>query len=521
LLARSSEATLIGDFLLTTAERVPEAIALVGDEQRLSYRDLSLRAWRVARALEGRGVGRGDRVMLFSTNSIDMVVAFWAVVLAGGVAVPIGATTKADKLAWLIEHCDAAAVITEKRLSPVLAAAPAASRLRAVFVSDSSAPWSDASDLASTHALPDHDAPVCPVAAADLAAIIYTSGSTGRPKGVMLSHRNMVSAAGSISQYLGIGPDDVIQVLSPMSFDYGLYQCLLSARQACRLVLAPPLTLPGQVLRQTAAEHVTFFPGVPTLFAMLYQLGDVSPWDLSRVRAVTSTGAALTEQHIAMVRRIFPAARIYSMYGVTECKRCSYLPPEDIARKPGSVGLAIPGTELWLEDEQHRPVGPNRVGQIVVRGPHVMQGYWRDPVATARVLRPGRRTDERVLCTGDLGRLDEDGYLYFVGRTDDIIKSGGEKVAPKEVEMVLAAIPGVKEVAVVGVADRLLGQAVKAFVVTDSTLTEADLLRACRARLEAHMVPGSIVLMTALPRNANGKIDKQALKSDMPTASLG
>jgi acyl-CoA synthetase (AMP-forming)/AMP-acid ligase II len=277
------------------------------------------------------------------------------------------------------------------------------------------------------------------------------------------------------------------------------------------------------VLKQAAAEGVTFFPGVPTVFAMLGEIDDVSRWDLSRVRAVTSTGAVLSQRHIATIRRIFPSARIFSMYGVTECKRCTYLPPDALDRKPGSVGIAMPDTELWLVDDQDRRLGPNQVGQIVIRGPTVMRGYWEDPVETSRMLRPGPTPGERVLYTGDLGRLDEDGYLYFVGRMDDIIKSRGEKVAPKEVELVLAAIPGVKEVAVIGIADDLLGQAVKAFVALDkgATLAEGDVLRACRDKLEGFMVPGSIVFLPSLPKSANGKIDKLSLGEAANTGHAG
>jgi amino acid adenylation domain-containing protein len=477
----------------------------------VSYRELGARACRFARALLRRNLAPGDRVAIFSGNTIDMVVAFWGTLVAGGVAVPIGACTRTEKLAWLLDHCGAAALVTERRLSSVYAEALASTkRPCTVFVSGLAA--HEPTDFATALAEADSDEPSAGDHAPDaLAAILYTSGSTGRPKGVMLTHASMVAATGSISQYLGLREDDVIQCLLPMSFDYGLYQCLLSAHRGCRLVLAPPLTLPGQVLKQAAAERVTFFPGVPTVFALLGELGEVSRWDLSSVRAVSSTGAALTAGHIAIIRRVFPAARIFSMYGVTECKRCSYLPPEDLARKPGSVGIAIPHTELWLVDERDRRLGPNQVGQIVVRGPTVMRGYWADPDATARALRPGPLPGERVLYTGDLGRLDDEGYLYFVARTDDVIKSGGEKVAPKEVELVLAEIPGVKEVAVVGVPDAFLGHAVKAFVVLGAPLRESDLLRVCRSKLESFMVPRSIAIVASLPKNANGKIDKPVL----------
>jgi acyl-CoA synthetase (AMP-forming)/AMP-acid ligase II len=457
-------------------------------------------------------------VLIFADNSSAMAIAFWAALVADAVAVPVNPQTRSDKLGWLLEHCGAAALVTERRLAPAFV--PALRRvaeLRAVVVAGvagagAAADPDGALDFAATVAGAPEDMPA-QASEGDLAAIIYTSGSTGHPKGVMLSHRNMVSAAASICAYLELGEDDVVHALSPLSFDYGLYQLILSVRQGARLVLAPPFTLPAQVLKQAAAERVTFFPGVPTQFSLLARLNDVSRWDLTSVRAVTSTAAALTAGHVATIARLFPRARLFSMYGLTECKRCTYLPPADLARKPGSVGVAIPGSELWLVDEHDRRLGPGEVGQLVIRGPHVMLGYWRDADDTARKLRPGPLPGERVLYTGDLCRLDDEGYLYFVARMDDIIKSRGEKVAPKEVELALQAIPGVHEAAVIGVADEILGQAVEAFVVLadGARLSEAELVRECRARLEGFMVPRRIAIVPSLPRSANGKIDKRAL----------
>jgi acyl-coenzyme A synthetase/AMP-(fatty) acid ligase len=240
---------------------------------------------------------------------------------------------------------------------------------------------------------------------------------------------------------------------------------------------------------------------------------DVAGLDFSRVRYVSNTAAALPEKHIDVLRKLFPAARIFSMYGLTECKRCSYLPPEDLDRKPGSVGVAIPNTELWIVDEQGRRLGPQEVGQLVVRGATVMKGYWEKPAETAEKLRPGPLPGESVLYTGDYCRFDEDGYLYFVGRMDDIIKSRGEKVPPKEVEGVLLNLPGVKEAAVVGVPDPILGQAVKAFIVLEktSTLTDKQIRHACQSRLEAYMVPREIEFVADLPKTASGKIRKTGL----------
>jgi acyl-CoA synthetase (AMP-forming)/AMP-acid ligase II len=246
---------------------------------------------------------------------------------------------------------------------------------------------------------------------------------------------------------------------------------------------------------------------------MIEGMNHLATFDFSRVRYVTSTAAALPVGRLLRLREIFPSARVYSMYGLTECKRCTYLPPEEIDRRPASVGIAIPNTEIWLVDEHGNRLGPNQVGQLVVRGATVMQGYWEKPDATARRLRPGPLPGEFVLFTGDYCRFDEDGFLYFVGRMDDIIKSRGEKVAPKEVEHALMSIPGISDAAVIGVPDDLLGQAIKAFVVLrdGASLTPQAIRRGCQKRLEAFMVPTQVTVVPALPYHANGKINKTEL----------
>ncbi|HEY8551568.1 MAG TPA: AMP-binding protein, partial [Vicinamibacterales bacterium] len=292
------------------------------------------------------------------------------------------------------------------------------------------------------------------------------------------------------------------------------YQMIMAFRMGARLVLERSFTFPAQVLKVMVEEGVTGFPGVPTIFAVLAELRNLKDYDFSRIRYVTNTAAALPVKHITMLRELFPQARIYSMYGLTECKRCTYLPPEDIDRKPTSVGIAIPNTELWLVDEQGNRLGPNQVGQLVIRGATVMRGYWEKPEATAEKLKPGPLPGEYVLYTGDYCRLDEEGYLYFVGRMDDIIKSRGEKVAPKEVEQALYNIRGVRDAAVIGVPDEILGQAVKAFVVLENgvTLTEKDIQRECQARLENFMVPKYVEIVPDLPKTATGKIKKTDLR---------
>jgi len=262
------------------------------------------------------------------------------------------------------------------------------------------------------------------------------------------------------------------------------------------------------------SEGVTGFPGVPTIFAVLAELKSLHEYDFSKVRYVTNTAAALPVKHIQRLREVFPNTRLYSMYGLTECKRCTYLPPEDIDRKPTSVGIAIPNTELWIVDEDGNKVGPNTVGQLVIRGATVMRGYWEKPEQTARKLKPGPLPGEYVLYTGDHCQLDDEGYLYFVGRMDDIIKSRGEKVAPKEIEHVLYNIKGVRDAAVIGVPDETLGQAVKAFVVLEqgSSLTPKDIQRECQAKLESFMLPKYVEIVQDLPTTSTGKIKKTDLR---------
>jgi len=513
------EPHLLHDYLIESARRLPSKGALVCGEQRLTYGEIDARSNQLARGLRRRGVERGERVVVFADNGPEAVVAFWAALKADAVVSVVNPQTKADKLAYLLNDCRARALVTEAPLARVFLEAARRSPLESVIVAGGpddgllgqlpgGAAWGPVLE-----AEPKDQPPARQGIDLDLASIVYTSGSTGDPKGVMLTHRNMLTASRSIAEYLEIAEDEVILDVLPLAFDYGLYQMIMAFRVGGRLVLERSFAYPAEVLNAVVREGVTGFPGVPTVFAILAEMKDLSSYDFSRIRYVTNTAAALFPKHIRALQRLFPRARIYSMYGLTECKRCTYLPPEMIDQKPGSVGIAIPNTELWLVDENNRRLGPGQVGELVIRGATVMSGYWEKPEATAEKLRPGPLPGERVLYTGDLCRLDEDGFLYFVGRMDDIIKSRGEKVAPKEVEKALSDVEGVKEVAVIGVPDDLLGQAVKAFVVLEegAALTEKDLMRECQKRLESFLVPKHIELRPDLPKTGSGKIRKTGL----------
>jgi acyl-CoA synthetase (AMP-forming)/AMP-acid ligase II len=306
-------------------------------------------------------------------------------------------------------------------------------------------------------------------------------------------------------------PDDIILNVLPISFDYGLYQVLMAVKVGATLVLEKSFTFPQKILEKAKAEHVTGLPLVPTMAAILLQMRELEPGSLSDLRYITNTAAALPPAHILRLQELFPTTRLYSMYGLTECKRCTYLPPQHLREQIGSVGIAIPGTEAYVVDDDGKQVGPGVIGELVIRGPHVMKGYWENPEATDRALRPGPFPWEKVLHTGDLFRTDEGGFLYFVGRKDDIIKTRGEKVSPKEVENVLYAIPGVREAAVIGVPDPILGMALKAVLVIEpeSRLTETDVIRHCARNLEDYMVPKSVEFRAELPKTESGKISRR------------
>jgi acyl-CoA synthetase (AMP-forming)/AMP-acid ligase II len=332
----------------------------------------------------------------------------------------------------------------------------------------------------------------------------------------MLTHRNLVVAAASIAQYLENTPDDRLLCVLPLSFGYGLTQLFTSVLVGATVVLEKSFAFPFVVLQKMAKERVTGFALVPTIAAILVNMEKLPEEGLASLRYITNAAAALPPAHIERLLKVFPNAKLFSMYGQTECTRVCYLPPDQLAIRPGSVGRAIPNTEAYIVDEQGQRVGPNVVGELVVRGGHVMMGYWENPTATAEKLRSGPHPWERVLHTGDLFRTDDEGYLWFISRKDDIIKTRGEKVSPKEVENVIYQLPGVKEAAVVGIPDAILGQAVKAVIVpvTEGCLTDKQVIGYCKEHLEDFMVPKAVEFRTELPKTDSGKIRRGAVEGE-------
>jgi long-chain acyl-CoA synthetase len=490
----------IAEDLSRNAARDPDRIAVVAGEREVSFAELDGLTDRAATGLCEQGVKRGDRVGIMLPNGVDAVVAIEATLRAGAAIMPINPTAKHDRVSDLLERSEAAVLLCDEER-----AGEAAQAVDAV----GEVPWFSSLDELGSDGSPPRETPDDD----DLAALMHTSGSTGGPKGVMHCHGGLGFVTDSIIEYLEITPEDRILNLLPLSFGYGLTHLLFCMRSGATLVLEPGVGLPGRIVKLLEGREITGLPGVPTVFQLLLTLRGLAQRPLPHLRFLTSAGAALPAPTVEEVRRTFPNALLYVMYGQTECIRTCYLPPDQLDERPTSCGVPIPGTETWIEDDDGNKVGPGMVGELIVRVPHVMQGYWRDPEATAPRIREGRHPGERVLASNDLFRTDEEGYLYFVSRRDDIIKSRGEKVPPREVEDVLFTDSGVREAAVVGVPDRLLGEAVHAHVSPHEgrELDPAALKRLCAEHLEDYMVPQQVVIHDQLPRNTNGKIDRLLL----------
>lgn len=349
----------------------------------------------------------------------------------------------------------------------------------------------------------------------DLAGLMFTSGSKGIPKGIMLTHLNMITAAQSIISYIGNSPDDIILNVLPLSFDYGLYQVLMAFLFGGTVVIEPSFSFPVRILKLIEEEHITGFPVLPTICAILEKLHMFRENTYSGIRYITNTGAALPPTSIKSLMRSFPNARVFSMYGLSECKRVSYLPPEEIISRPLSVGKAMPNCEVWLEDEEGRRLPNGSIGELVVRGSNVARGYWRMPEETEKTFHPGPLPGERVLHSGDLFRTDGEGYLYFLGRKDDILKCRGQKVSPREIEDAALGIPGTLEAVAVGFPDDILGHAIRLYLVFEDgkEQTSEEIRIYLHSQLEDFKIPTVIEVCSELPRNNSGKTDRLILSA--------
>jgi long-chain acyl-CoA synthetase len=508
----SVTARLLHDDLVTAARSRPEKTAVRAEDGDTTFGALLGHSLSLAAALQHEGLEPGDRVALFMENSLAFATAVFGVLLAGGVFVMVNAQTKEDRLGYILDDSGAAFLIAEGPISRIAVAARAGARASPRLVL-ARAPEDVRDEGLDLQHLTDgaREPRAGGVAPSDLAGLLYTSGSTGTPKGVMLTHESLSFVTGSIAQYLRLGPDDRILNVLPMSFGYGLSQLLLTARLGAMLLLERSFAYPAQTLQWLETHEATVLPGIPTIFATLSSRFADAGKTYPSVTRITNAAAALPPALHAPLHKLFPNALIFRMYGQTECIRVCCLEPELIDRKPTSVGRAIPGTEAFVLDDGGRPAPPGEVGTLYVRGPHVTRGYWNAPEQTEGTVSDSN--GERVLCTHDLFTTDEDGDLYFVSRSDEIIKTRGEKVSPMQVENVLFALAGVKEAAVVGVPDEQLGEAIRAYVVREdgSSLDEAQIVRACREQLEAFAVPYEVRFLDDLPKTPSGKVRRKSL----------
>jgi acyl-CoA ligase (AMP-forming) (exosortase A-associated) len=510
------------------AEQRPAAVAIVHRRQAFCYEDLAAQTQAAAQGLRRLGLSRLERVAVYLPKRPETVVALFSTSLAGGVFVPVNPLLKAEQVSHILCDCNARVLVTSHeraaRLEPVLSQCHDLCFLVLVDSVNNDLPHLHHIETLSWQSL--CTVPYPPASRnidMDMAAILYTSGSTGKPKGVVLSHRNMLTGAHSVAEYLGNHAADRLLAVLPLSFDAGLSQLTTAFVAGARAVLMDYL-LARDVITTVVQEGITGLTGVPSLWVQLARL----PWPAAAqdsLRYVANTGGHLPRAALDALRRALPDTRPFLMYGLTEAFRSTYLPPEEVDRRPDSIGKAIPNAEVMVVREDGSPCAPGEPGELVHRGSLVALGYWNDPDKTAQRFRPapgqppGQPLPEIAVWSGDTVRMDEDGFLYFIGRQDDMIKTSGYRISPTEVEEILYASGLVAEAAALGIPHPVLGQAVVAVVkpLREESFDIMAVLAHCKRHLPNFMVPLRIIPRAALPRNPNGKLDRRELANKLQT----
>lgn len=517
--------TLVHEFIFNSAHRTPTAEALCYQTQRLDYAALSDEVKTIASGLLSLNLQRGERVAVYLEKRVETVIALFAASAAGAVFVPINPLLKPEQVAYIMRDCNVKILVTSTdRLKFLTDVVSHCSDLHTVIVVDAN---SESSIIGNLKTMPWHDVSNAVTSISphrcidtDMAAILYTSGSTGKPKGVILSHRNLIVGAESVSSYLENTADDRILAVLPLSFDYGLSQLTTAFHTGATVVLINHL-FPRDIVNAVSEQRITGLAAVPPLWIQLAQ----QAWpENSSLRYLTNSGGAMPRPTLDVLRRALPAAKVFLMYGLTEAFRSTYLPPSQVDKHSDSIGRAIPNAEIMVVRPDGTPCAANEPGELVHRGALVSLGYWNDPIKTAERFKPAPGQNaalpiiELAVWSGDTVRSDEDGFLYFVGRNDDMIKVSGYRVSPTEVEEVLHATGMVSEVAAFGVTHPTLGQTIVAVACPNTECADHDalpqiLIKECQRNLPAYMVPTQITIRhDNLPRNHNGKIDRKALQ---------
>jgi acyl-CoA ligase (AMP-forming) (exosortase A-associated) len=510
--------------LRTSAVLFPDKEALVSGSQRLTYRQLAGRVASLAEGLRAAGVRRGERVGVYFDASIQQVISIFAVLQAGAVFVPINGGLFPEQAKHIAKDCGMRGLITSATKLASLAGELIEIPTLNLFIA-----WRDGGneplpvssldfDDMTQQAPPDEwkDWGIDK----DLAGLLYTSGSTGKPKGVMLSHANIYAGSAIVSDYLGITSSERILAVLPFNFDAGMNQMMTAFHQGGTLVLIN-FVFAREVVQMLLKEQITGLAGVPTLWNLLAQPNStLAKNKFPHLRYITNTGGAMPQPVLKALREALPTTKVFLMYGLTEAFRSTYLPPEELDRRPTSMGKAIPDTEILVINEKGDVCKPGEPGELVHRGPTVSMGYWGQPELTAKVLRPNPfvlpeiGNYERVCYSGDIVKMDEEGFLYFIGRRDTMIKSSGFRISPTEVEEVLFKSGPVREAAVIGVPDEVLGQAIRAFVSAKEghQIDPVKLTEYCGQHMPRHMVPKYVEVMDKLPKTPNGKVDYPGLR---------
>lgn len=513
----------IAEFIKQKAQSSPDQQAIVHKREDRSYAELWRDIAAFAEGLLSLGLAPRDRVCIFLEKRPEMLAAAFGAAYAGGAFVPINPVAKPTQVAYIAENCQAPVLVTSaarlQALSDELGDCPS---LRHVILVDGPAVesargayevvgWHDVVESAGTHGAGARTIDT------DMAAILYTSGSTGRPKGVVLSHRNLIVGGQSVSRYIGNQPDDRILAVLPFSFDAGLSQLTTVFCVGATVVLHNYL-LPGEVPRICAKQGITGLTGVPPLYMQLMR----QSWPeeaRQSLRYFANTGGHMPRALLDQLRETFPQAKPFLMYGLTEAFRSTYLDPAEVDRRPDSIGKAIPNAEILVARPDGSLCDAGEEGELVHRGALVSLGYWNDPETTAQRFRPAPGQPESIpnkelaVWSGDIVRRDEEGFLYFVGRRDDMIKTSGYRVSPTEIEELAYARDDVAEAAAIGVPHDELGQAIVLIVAAKSqaALDEESLMADYKKALPAYMLPRAVLLRESLPRSGNGKIDRRAL----------
>jgi acyl-CoA ligase (AMP-forming) (exosortase A-associated) len=520
---------LVHELISRSAERFPDKEALIYQKNRLTYQGLAAEVESACGAMLGLGLARGERVAVYLEKRQETVISLFAAAAAGGVFVPINPLLKPEQVGYILRDCNVRVLVTSReRLQLLDSVLSQCHDLHAVILVNSDGATHVPSGLnivSWDQALGSEKVRPYPGIDSDMAAILYTSGSTGKPKGVVLSHRNLVAGAMSVAQYLRNNHDDRILSVLPLSFDYGLSQLTTAFHVGATNVLMNHL-LPRDIIAAVHEERITGLAAVPPLWIQLAQLN--WPPDLS-LRYITNSGGAMPRATLELLRAKLSTAAVFLMYGLTEAFRSTYLPPEEIARRPDSIGKAIPNAEVLVVREDGSPCAPGEPGELVHRGALVSMGYWNDREKTLARFKPvsclqsGLPLPELAVWSGDTVRMDEEGFLYFIGRRDEMIKTSGYRVSPTEVEEVIYATELVGEAAAIGIPHPVLGQAIVLIATprAGASLDTEVLMAACKQQLPGFMLPSRIDLREgSLPRNPNGKIDRKALAQELQDAFM-